>query len=160
MTQETLVKGRAPPADLKAPAGSAQPFSIRAAVWLMLTGSLATMVAVLYRSPSADTVRDQARDAAGGFGEIAGRIAVAGFWAAVVLTGVAAVGAWLWMARANGLGRPWARTASAVLASVLSVFMILSAFGATSLELWTGGAWAALIAWLAGLTAVVLLYRR
>ena len=168
MAQQTIVDGRAPPTDTATdstappvggePTGAAHPLAVRAAVWLMLAGALATMVAFLAWIPSADGVRAQAQDTAGRFAEMAGRVAVVAFWTGIVLTGVVMIGSWLWLARASGRGRSWARTAAVTLVGVFSGFMVLSAFGVATLELGTIGAWAALIAWIAGLAAVALLF--
>jgi len=68
----------------------------------------------------------------------------------VMVSGLAVIALWLWMARANGQGRNWARILSTVL------------FGLATLELTANHGLARLfwaITWLAGLGAVWLLWR-
>lgn len=169
MTQGTIVPGRAPPTDTETasttppapqePTGLTPPSSVRLAVWSMVAGALATLVAFLAWIPSTGGVRTLARDGAGEYAEVAGRVAIIGFWTAIAVTGVILVATWLWMARANSRGHVWARTAATVLVTVFSGFMILSAFGVADLALGSLGAWAAIVAWIAGLASVALLYR-
>ena len=69
--------------------------------------------------------------------------------------GVIGLVLWLWMARKNGQGRPWARIVSSVL-FVLSTLDLLNIFrggGPSAFTIVT-----ALLTWLAGLTAVILLW--
>ncbi len=76
--------------------------------------------------------------------------------ATVVIFGLLGIGLWIWMARTNGAGKPWAR----VVASVL--------FGISTLELLLGGVRANSVfnllfeglVWLVGLGAIFFLYRR
>jgi hypothetical protein len=82
--------------------------------------------------------------------------------AVVIVTGLVVPAVWLWMARANGQGRNWARVLSTVLFAVAtlqltSVFRtpIGVGFGAAAL-----GAILTVLPWLAGLAAVWLLWRR
>jgi hypothetical protein len=73
-----------------------------------------------------------------------------------VIGGLIAVGLWVWMARANGAGKSWARIVSSVL------------FGINTLEFLAAVARPhaiiallfALLVWLAGLGAIMLLWRR
>ena len=70
--------------------------------------------------------------------------------ALVMVSGLAVIALWLWMARANGRGRNWARILSTVL------------FGAAALELTSNHGLAQvfwLVTWLTGLAAVWLLWR-
>ena len=70
---------------------------------------------------------------------------------AAVVTGLVVIALWLWMARANGQGRNWARIVSTVL------------FGLATLELIgthdVGQVLLAVLTWLTGLAAVWLLWR-
>jgi len=76
--------------------------------------------------------------------------------AAVVVVGLIAIGLWLWMAWANGAGKSWARI-------VATVF-----FGLNTIDLLTliarphaaFGLLLALLVWVAGLGAILLLWRR
>jgi hypothetical protein len=72
-----------------------------------------------------------------------------------IVSGVLGTVLWLWMARANGQGRNWARTLSSVLFAVSTVSLFAS-LRATSLF---GVLFTALI-WVIGLGAIILLWRR
>jgi hypothetical protein len=68
----------------------------------------------------------------------------------VMVSGLAVIALWLWMARANGQGRHWARILSTVL------------FGVATLELTSNHGLAQVfwvVTWLTGLAAVWLLWR-
>ena len=82
-----------------------------------------------------------------------------------IVFGLVGVSMWLWMARANGQGRNWARILSAVL-FVLATLQLRGAFtrpvshaGSGVTVLYYGGAVLFVAAWLAGGTAVWLLWR-
>jgi hypothetical protein len=68
---------------------------------------------------------------------------------------------WLWMARANGRGRNWARVLSTVLFGVATLDLT-SVFGPAGIHLSLAPAaadWITVLTWLAGLAAVWLLWR-
>ena len=73
-----------------------------------------------------------------------------------ILGGVVAIGLWLWMAWANRGGRNWARIVSAVFFGINSLGLIISVFRVHA----TAGLIVSGLAWLAGLAAIVLLFRR
>jgi len=73
-----------------------------------------------------------------------------------VVMGLIAIGGWLWMARANGAGKSWAR----VLASVFFGFNTLGLLRIIIKPYSTSGLVLAVLAWLAGLGAIALLWRR
>ena len=82
-----------------------------------------------------------------------------------IVVGLAGVSMWLWMARANGQGRNWARILSTVL-FVLATLQLRGAFtrpgshaGFGVTVLFYGGAVLFVAAWLAGGAAVWLLWR-
>jgi hypothetical protein len=82
-----------------------------------------------------------------------------------IVFGLAGVSMWLWMARANGQGRNWARILSTVL-FVLATLQLRGAFtrpgshaGFGVTVLYYGGAVLFVAAWLAGGAAVWLLWR-
>jgi hypothetical protein len=73
-----------------------------------------------------------------------------------VLVGVIAIGLWLWMARACAAGRNYARITGTVLFGLNSLFLLLSlARPHASLGLVFN-----VLVWLAGLGAVIMLWRR
>src|ERR1022692_1372125 len=82
---------------------------------------------------------------------------------AIVVGGLLTTGMWIWMARMNGAGHKWARIVASVLFVINTVDLLLAAAEASSVT--TVGAntgiQVALVAliWLAGLGAIVLLWR-
>ena len=73
-----------------------------------------------------------------------------------VVGGVIAAAVWIWLARASQRGRNWARVTGTVLfvLATLDTFVGLTTPIATLSRIW------AVVVWLAGLTAVVFLWRR
>jgi hypothetical protein len=76
--------------------------------------------------------------------------------ALAVVSGVIGVALWLWMARANGQGKNWAR----ILSSVLFGLATLDLFGVLSQPKTALGLVFPVLTWLVGLSAIVLLWRR
>src|ERR1700733_10987208 len=74
----------------------------------------------------------------------------------VVIEAVIAIGLWLWMARANGAGRNYARITGTVLFGVYTLFLLLDL---RRPSVGIGLIFAALV-WLGGLGAVIMLWRR
>ena len=74
----------------------------------------------------------------------------------VVIEAVIAIGLWLWMARANSAGRNYARITGTVLFVVYTLFLLLDL---RRPSVGIGLIFAALV-WLAGLGAVIMLWRR
>jgi hypothetical protein len=73
-----------------------------------------------------------------------------------IVSGVIGVALWLWMAKANGQGRNWAR----ILSSVLFGLATLDMFGVLSQPKTPLGLVFPVLTWLIGLGAVILLWRR
>jgi hypothetical protein len=73
-----------------------------------------------------------------------------------VVSGVIGVALWLWMARANGQGKNWARIMSTVLFGLATVDL----FGVLSQPKTAFGLIFPVLIWLVGLGAVILLWRR
>ena len=76
--------------------------------------------------------------------------------AGVVIEAVIAIGLWLWMARANSAGRNYARITGTVLFAVYTLFLLLDL---RRPSVGIGLVFAALV-WLAGLGAVIMLWRK
>ena len=73
----------------------------------------------------------------------------------LVLEGVVAIGLWLWMARASGAGRNYARVTGTVFFGLNTLFLLL---GLRSPQVGLGLVFYVLV-WLAGLGAVIMLWR-
>jgi hypothetical protein len=76
--------------------------------------------------------------------------------AGVVIEAVIAIGLWLWMARANQAGRNYARITGTVFFAIYTLFLLLSLRRPSA----GIGLVFALLVWLAGLGAVIMLWRR
>jgi hypothetical protein len=76
--------------------------------------------------------------------------------AGVVIEAVIAIGLWLWMARANAAGRSYARIMGTVLCGIYTLFLLLS-LRRPSVGV---GLVFALLVWLAGVGAVIMLWRK
>lgn len=74
----------------------------------------------------------------------------------LVLEAVVAIGLWLWMARASAAGHNYARITGTVLFGLNTLFLLLSLRGA---QAGVGLVFYVLV-WLAGLGAVIMLWRR
>jgi hypothetical protein len=73
-----------------------------------------------------------------------------------IVSGLVGIALWLWMARANGQGRGWAR----ILSTVLFGLATLDLFGVASQPKTLLGLVFPVLTWLLGLGAVVLLWRK
>jgi hypothetical protein len=73
-----------------------------------------------------------------------------------IVSGVIGIALWLWMAKANGQGRNWAR----ILSSVLFGLATLDMFGVISQPKTLLGLVFPVLTWLIGLAAVILLWRK
>jgi hypothetical protein len=74
---------------------------------------------------------------------------------AAVFLGLISIGLWVWMGLANRAGKMWARTLATVFFALDTVFLLL---GFARPQTWSARG-VALIIWLIGLGAIVLLYR-
>jgi hypothetical protein len=73
-----------------------------------------------------------------------------------VIVGIIAIGLWLWMARANQAGRSWARITGTVFFGLNTLFLFLSLARPHA----SVGLIFNLLVWLAGLGAVIMLWRK
>jgi hypothetical protein len=133
-----------------------QPSSIQTAVKLMYAGAVLSAVSLIVGLTTIGSLKSAIRKADPSYSASQVNSTEHLVIATVLIGGLLGVGLWLWMARANGAGRSWAR----IVASIL--------FGISTLELITGlrGANSAFnlafefIVWLVGLGAIVFLWRR
>jgi len=73
-----------------------------------------------------------------------------------IVSGVVGIGLWLWMAKANGQGRNWAR----IMSAVLFFLATLDLFGVLSQPKTLLGLVFPVLTWLIGLGAIILLWRK
>jgi hypothetical protein len=76
--------------------------------------------------------------------------------ALALISGLVGVALWLWMARANGQGRNWAR----IVSSVLFFLATLDLYGVLSQPKTLIGLVFPVLTWLVGLGAIILLWRK
>lgn len=115
----------------------ARPPTIVRACQLMVVGAVLSAIGALVSALSAGTVRDALEDDASvdlTADQIDTYVTVSVVGG--IVFGLIAVGLWLWMARANGQGKDWARIVASVLGglNILSTLLAL-AQGATPLSL-------------------------
>jgi hypothetical protein len=73
-----------------------------------------------------------------------------------IVGGLIGAGLWVWMARSNGAGRSWARIVATVLFALDTILQFVG-LGAGS---GAAGRIFAIVVWLIGLTAIILLWQR
>jgi hypothetical protein len=73
-----------------------------------------------------------------------------------IISGLIAVGLWLWMARSTSAGKSWARIVSTVLFALDTIAQFVGLAGGASAA---GRIWS-LVVWLIGLVALVMLWQR
>lgn len=76
--------------------------------------------------------------------------------ASIVVLGLLGIGLWLWMARANGSGKSWARVVASVLfgLNTLGLLSVIARPNAAPTKIFD------VLVWLVGLGAIVFLYQR
>jgi hypothetical protein len=132
------------------------PQSIQTAVKFMYAGAALSAISLIVGLATVGSLKSAIKSADPKFTASQVHSAEVVGVATVVIFGLIGIGLWIWMARANGAGKSWAR----VVASVL--------FGISTLELLLGGvranSWFNLLfeglVWLIGLGAIIFLYRR
>jgi hypothetical protein len=128
------------------------PRPVRVAVLLMYAGAALSAINLLVTLVIFHTIEHAFQDASAAVTAAdAHTFAVGAIVLAVVETGL-----WLLMAYANGLGRRWARIHATVLFG-LNTLLLLYAFLRTSIS---ASQLFAVVVWLVGLSAIVLLWRR
>lgn len=134
-----------------------KPQSVRSAVTFMYVGAGIQIIVGFLAFAALDNIKNQiARLSATPFTPIQlneiRNIAVS----IVVIHGLAGITWWLWMARKNSAGRPWARIVASVLFGLCTVevcAVIVASIPVTSKML-------PLATWVVGLCAIVLLWQR
>jgi len=140
------------------PAGPQQPPApapVLAAVKLMYVGAAISTVSLIVSLASIGGTKDAIRKARPSLTATQVNQLNTFIIALAVVSGVIGVGLWLWMARANGQGKNWAR----ILSTVLFGLATLDLFGVLSQPKTLLGLVFPVLIWLVGLGAVVLLWR-
>ncbi|GEM00200.1 hypothetical protein [Cellulomonas terrae] len=117
-----------------AAASAERPSSVTRAVQLMYVGAALSVVGIVVTWATTSQLRDQIAAASPTLSSDDVDSALTISLTSATVVGLVAVGLWLWMAAANGAGRPWARVVASVLGGlgVLSaVFSLMTATGIT-----------------------------
>ena len=131
------------------------PQSVLNAVKLMYAGAAVSAVSLIVSLASIGGTKDAIRKARPSLTATQVNQLNTFIIALAVVSGVIGVGLWLWMARANGQGKNWAR----ILSTVLFGLATLDLFGVLSQPKTLLGLVFPVLIWLVGLGAVVLLWR-
>lgn len=137
------------------PQRPAAPPSVLTAVKFMYAGAALSALGFIISLVTVSSVRTAIRKADPSYTSAqihTAEIAVVG---GAVLVGLIGVGLWLWMAWANGRGRSWARIVASVLFAINTLDLFLSLARPHAVL----GLVFSLLVWLAGLGAIVFLWR-
>jgi uncharacterized membrane protein (DUF2068 family) len=147
----------APPAEApQAPQAPLRPASVTNAMRLMYVGAGLSLVGLVASAANSSAFKTAIRKADPRFTTAQVNSAANVAVAVAVLFGLLGVGLWLWMAWANGRGRNWARVVSTVFFGIDTLGLasdLAQHVPAVSMVL-------ALLVWVVGLAAVILLWRR
>ena len=132
------------------------PPSVLNAVKLMYVGAAVSTVSLIVSLASIGGTKDAIRKARQSLTATQVNQLNTFIIALAVVSGVIGVGLWLWMARANGQGKNWAR----ILSTVLFGLATLDMFGVLSQPKTVLGLVFPVLTWLIGLGAIVFLWRR
>jgi len=150
MHQPYPASGAQPATPAASPPGPPRP--VRIAVMLMYAGAALSAINLLVTLVIFDTIERAFQDSSAAVTPWAAHAFAVG---AIVLA-VVETGLWLLMAYANNLGRVWARISATILFA-LDTLLLLYAFARASIS--TSQLFAVVV-WLVGLSAIVLLWRR
>jgi len=139
---------------LQQPPGQPQP--MRRAVLLMYGGAALSAIEIIIGLSTIPSLKNAIRSQYPGYSS--SQIHTAEVWAVATLVvfGLLAIGLWLWMAWANGAGKSWAR----VVATVFFGLNTLDLLSLVTRPHATLGLVLAVLVWLAGLGAILLLWQR
>ena len=132
------------------------PQSVLSAVKLMYTGAAVSTVSLIISLASIGGTKDAIKKARPSLTATQVNQLNTFIIALAVVSGVIGVALWLWMSRANGQGKNWAR----ILSTVLFGLATLDLFGVVSQPKTALGLIFPLLTWLVGLGTVVLLWRK
>jgi hypothetical protein len=132
------------------------PQSIQNAVKLMYAGAALSAISLIVGLATVGQLKSAIKKADPSFTASQVHSAETVGVATVVIFGLIGIGLWVWMARANGAGKSWARVVASVLFGISTLELLLSGVRANStFDLIFEG-----LVWLIGLGAIVFLYRR
>jgi len=144
--------GQAPePAPRQAP-----PVSVQTAVRLMYAGAVISAISFILGLATLGSLKHTLQKDHPSYTASHINSLVAGSIALIVVVGIIGVGLWIWMARMNLKGRNWAR----ILGTVFFGIDTLDLLGVFARSANAISAVFAIVTWLVGLGAVIMLWRR
>lgn len=133
----------------------APPTSVQTAVRLMYAGAVISAISFILGLATIGSLKSSLRTRYPHYTSTQINNAVHLSIGVIVVVGIIGVGLWLWMARMNLKGRNWARITGTVFFG-LNTLDLLGAFRSAS----SVSAVFAIVTWLVGLGAVIMLWRR
>lgn len=133
-----------------------QPSSVRGAVRLMYAGAALEVLGLVVALVTIGSLKSAIFTVHPGYTPAQLHAAEVNRTVSLVAGAVITVGLWLWMAWANGRGLGWARVVSAVFFGINTLDLLIS----LRLLAGTPDLIVAVVIWLVGLAAVVLLFRK
>jgi hypothetical protein len=137
------------------PQRPAAPVPVQMAVKLMYAGAALSAVDLIVGLVTIGSLKNSIKKADPTFTSAQLHTAEVGLIAFAVFFGLIGIGLWLWMARANNAGKSWARITGTVLFGLNTLLVVLSLVRPHA----SLGLVFSLVVWLAGLGAVILLWR-
>jgi hypothetical protein len=153
MSYQSYPTSGQPPEPQQRPAA---PNSVQTAVKLMYAGAALSLIELVVSLATVASLKSAILKKFPHYTSAQVHSAETAIVAGVVIEAIIAIGLWLWMARANGAGRNYARITGTVLFVVYTLFLLVDLRRPTAS---VGLVFAALV-WLAGLGAVIMLWRR
>jgi hypothetical protein len=132
------------------------PNSVQTAVKLMYAGAALSLIELVVSLVTIASLKSAILKKYPNYSSTQVHSAEVAIVAGVVIEAVIAIGLWLWMARASRAGRNYARITGTVLFAVYTLFLLLD-LRRPSVGI---GLVFAVLVWLAGLGAVIMLWRR
>lgn len=137
------------------PPRPAAPAPVQMAVNLMYAGAVLSAIDLIVSLTTIGSLKTAIKKADPSFTATQLRNAEVGLVIFAVFFGLVGIGLWLWMARANKAGKSWARVTGSALCALNTLFVLLALIRPHA----SLGLAFSLIVWLAGVGAVILLWR-
>ena len=138
------------------PQRPAAPNSVQTAVKLMYVGAALSFVELILNLAFIGSVKTAIHNKFPDYTSSQLHAAEISYVVFVVIAAVVAIGLWIWMARANATGHNYARITGTVFFGLNTLFLLLSVARPHA----SVGLVLSLLVWLAGLGAVIMLWRK
>jgi len=137
------------------PQRPATPAPVKMAVNLMYAGAILSVIDLIVSLTTIGSLKTAIKKANPSFTASQLHNAEVGLVVFAVFFGLVGIGLWLWMASANKAGKNWARVTGSTLCGLNTLFVLLALIRPHA----SLGLAFSLIVWLAGVGAVILLWR-